>query len=56
MQIEQECLNRAMFIASESYSGSFYDLTLSQAMDDECDDVSAIAFSEPETTIIVMAA
>lgn len=39
MQNTAECLDRAMFIASESYSGSAYDTKLSWSISDSCNDM-----------------
>jgi hypothetical protein len=38
MQNANDCLEKAMFIASESYSGSTYEMGLFQAMDELCDE------------------
>jgi len=39
MKNRDDCLNEAMFIASESYSGSTYEMGLIEAMDKECDEI-----------------
>ena len=39
MQLSNECLDMAMFIASESYSGSVYEVDFFAAMDGPCDEV-----------------
>lgn len=43
MQTSDECLNQAMFLASESYSGSSYDLGAFQLMGSMCDEIFVLA-------------
>ena len=42
MQNRNDCLNEAMFIASESYSGSTYENSLFEMMDKGCDEIFVI--------------
>jgi hypothetical protein len=42
MQPTNDCLQNAMFIASESYSGSSYETDLLQSMNTNCEDVPVI--------------
>ena len=42
MQNRNDCLNEAMFIASESYSASTYENSLFEMMDKGCDEIFVI--------------
>ena len=53
MQPTNECLQAAMFIASESYSGSTYETSLFGAKDNICDDPPVIT---DENVVSAMAA
>lgn len=46
MQNINECLDRAMFIASESYSNSTYESNLSWSIKDPCDEMPALSPTE----------
>jgi hypothetical protein len=53
MQSTDECLQTAMFIASESYSGSTYETSLFGSKDNICDDPPVIT---DENVVPAMAA
>ncbi|MFY9288513.1 MAG: hypothetical protein WAO98_08420 [Alphaproteobacteria bacterium] len=54
MKNHADYLNQAMFIASESYSGSLYDLELSKTIN--CEDEIAFIPTNDQTTNFVLAA
>ena len=56
MKNSTDCLNQAMFLAAESYSGSSYESWLFEAMDGSCDE-SIVLLRESETAeVLVLAA
>ena len=56
MQNPNDCLQQAMFIASESYSGSTYETGFFQAMDEDCDETIVIAPRDYAATAPAIAA
>jgi hypothetical protein len=56
MQNRNDCLNEAMFIASESYSGSTYENSLFEAMDKGCDEIVVIMQDDNAASVPVMTA
>jgi hypothetical protein len=56
MQNSTDCLNAAMFIAAENYSGSTYGVNLFRAMDEICDDALTVAPGLGPSSLPVLAA
>jgi hypothetical protein len=55
MQTSNGCFETAMFIASESYSGSAYEAALFHAMDEDCDEAIVIVLESDAATAPAMA-
>jgi hypothetical protein len=56
MQTPNGCIEKAMFIASESYSGSTYEAALFHAMDESCDETIVMVLESDAATAPVIAA
>ena len=56
MQNPSNCLHQAMFIASESYSGSAYQTALFEEMDDLCSDAFVPSYETDASNVPAMAA
>jgi len=56
MQTANDCLEKAMFIASESYSGSTYEMGFFRAMDEDRDETLVMTPGNGPTTLPAIAA